>query len=307
MDCCVIPLKDIPNRYLVQTTDFFYPSVDDPYKQGQIACANTLSDLYAMGVTGCDNMLMLLGVSLQMNLKQQDSSTIQLIKGFNDTANKAGTYVRGGQTVFNPWTLIGGVATRVCKREEIILPENAKAGDVLILTKPLGIQITTNMKKIMGNKAIWKMLSNKVTKEAVDKAIETGVRSMTRLNLDAAKLMHKYDAHAATDITGFGLMGHSQNLAVCQTEKIGIKIHTLPIIKHTLPFDKLMFYGLTKGKAKETSGGLLISINPNKAQNFIDDLKKTEGYDSWIIGEFVKGERKAQIIKDPKIVEVLYD
>jgi selenide,water dikinase len=105
----------------VQTTDFFYPLVDDPYMQGKIACANVLSDLYAMGVSLCDNMLMLLGVSNQMTLKEREVVTPLIIKGFNDLAAEAGTTVNGGQTVLNPWYIIGGVATAVVKQEEIIM------------------------------------------------------------------------------------------------------------------------------------------------------------------------------------------
>lgn len=106
---------------LVQTTDFFYPLVDDPYMQGKIACANVLSDLYAMGVVDCDNMLMLLGVSNEMTLKEREVSTQLIIKGFNDLANEANTNVNGGQTVLNPWYIIGGVASSVVTKEEVIM------------------------------------------------------------------------------------------------------------------------------------------------------------------------------------------
>ena len=106
---------------LVQTTDFFYPLVDDPYMQGKIACANVLSDLYAMGISDCDNMLMLLGVSNEMTLKERDVITKLIIEGFNDLAREAGTTVNGGQTVLNPWYIIGGVASSVVTTEEVIM------------------------------------------------------------------------------------------------------------------------------------------------------------------------------------------
>lgn len=120
LDSCVLPTRH-PGISLVQTTDFFYPLVDDPYIQGKIACANVLSDLYAMGVSYCDNMLMLLGVSNQMTLKEREVVTPLIIKGFNDLAAEAGTTVNGGQTVLNPWYIIGGVASAVVKEEEIIM------------------------------------------------------------------------------------------------------------------------------------------------------------------------------------------
>lgn len=106
---------------LVQTTDFFYPLVDDPYIQGKIACANVLSDLYAMGVTDCDNMLMLLGVSSELTLKEREVVTKLIIQGFNDLAMEAGTTVNGGQTVLNPWYIIGGVASSVVTEQEVIM------------------------------------------------------------------------------------------------------------------------------------------------------------------------------------------
>lgn len=120
LDSCVLPTRH-RGISLVQTTDFFYPLVDDPYMQGKIACANVLSDLYAMGVSVCDNMLMLLGVSNQMTLKEREVVTPLVIKGFNDLANEAGTTVNGGQTVLNPWFIIGGVATAVVAQEEVIM------------------------------------------------------------------------------------------------------------------------------------------------------------------------------------------
>ena len=106
---------------IVQTTDFFYPLVDDPYMQGKIACANVLSDLYAMGVSDCDNMLMLLGVSSEMTLKEREISTNLIIKGFSDLALEAGTAINGGQTVINPWYIVGGVASSVVTKDEVIM------------------------------------------------------------------------------------------------------------------------------------------------------------------------------------------
>lgn len=89
--------------------------------QGKITCANVLSDLYAMGVTDCDNMLMLLGVSSRLSQKERDVVVPLLMKGFRDLAEEAGTSIQGGQTVINPWMVVGGVATSVAHKEEIIM------------------------------------------------------------------------------------------------------------------------------------------------------------------------------------------
>ena len=114
MDASITPLRH-SGLSLVQTTDFFYPLVEDPYMQGKIACANVLSDLYAMGVTECDNMLMLLAVSTKMTEKERDVVMPLIMRGFKDCALEAGTTVTGGQTVMNPWCTIGGVATTICQ------------------------------------------------------------------------------------------------------------------------------------------------------------------------------------------------
>ena len=131
---------------LITTTDFFYPLVEDPYLQGRIACANVLSDVYAMGVTHIDTVLMILGVSLRMTPEEREIITREMIRGFNDTANLAGTKVTGGQSVMNPWPIIGGTACTVVKEEEIIFPNSARVGDKLILTKALGTQPAVNAK-----------------------------------------------------------------------------------------------------------------------------------------------------------------
>ena len=140
MDSSITPLRH-SGLSLVQTTDFFYPLVEDPYMQGKIAASNVLSDLYAMGVTECDNMLMLIGVSTKMTDKERDVVIPLIMRGFKDCALEAGTTVTGGQTVMNPWCTVGGVATTICQPNEFIIPDSAVVGDVLVLTKPLGTQV----------------------------------------------------------------------------------------------------------------------------------------------------------------------
>ncbi|KAH7731296.1 SELD-1 protein [Aphelenchoides avenae] len=143
LDSCVIPLRHA-GLSLVQTTDCFYPLIDDPYLMGRVTCANVLSDLYAMGVSECDNMLMLLGVSTDLQPQHRDTIVGLFLRGFEDAASLAETKVRGGQTVRCPWLLLGGVATSVCSNNELLRIDNAEPGDVLVLTKPLGGQLAVN-------------------------------------------------------------------------------------------------------------------------------------------------------------------
>ncbi|XP_027694694.1 selenide, water dikinase 1 [Vombatus ursinus] len=202
MDTCVIPLRH-GGLSLVQTTDYIYPIVDDPYMMGRIACANVLSDLYAMGVTECDNMLMLLGISNKMT-----------------------------------------------DRWHLFFPP-----------------------------------------------------------LLAAGLMHTFNAHAATDITGFGILGHAQNLAKQQRNEVSFVIHNLPVLAKMAAVSKACgnMFGLMHGTCPETSGGLLICLPREQAARFCAEIKSPkygEGHQAWIIGIVEKGNRTARIIDKPRIIEV---
>ena len=108
-----------------------------------------------MGVTECDNMLMLLGVSTKMTERERDVVVPLMMRGFKDCALEAGCSVTGGQTVMNPWCTIGGVATTVCQPNEFIIPDSAVVGDVLVLTKPLGTQVAVNAHQWLDQPERW--------------------------------------------------------------------------------------------------------------------------------------------------------
>lgn len=291
---------------LVQTTDFFYPLVDDPYIQGKIACANVLSDLYAMGVTECDNMLMLLGISDKLTDHERDVITPLMMKGFKDCAEEGGCSVNGGQTVVNPWMIIGGVATSVCQPNEYILPENAVVGDVLVLTKPLGTQVAVNAHQWLEDPERWNRIKLIVDEAQVKKAYQRAMFSMARLNRVGARLMHKYNAHAATDVTGFGMMGHASNLATAQKGDVSFVIHNLPVISKMAAVNRACgnMFGLLQGTSAETSGGLLVALPREQAAAFCKDIQQEDGHQAWIVGIVEKGDRTARIIERPRIIEV---
>lgn len=308
LDSCVIPLRH-GGLSLVQTTDFFYPLVEDPYMMGRIACANVLSDLYAMGITECDNMLMLLSVSQSMPEEEREKITPLMIKGFRDAAEEGGTAVTGGQTVVNPWIIIGGVATVVCQPNEFILPDSAVVGDVLVLTKPLGTQVAVNAHQWLDNPERWNKIKMVVSREEVEMGYQEAMFNMATLNRIAAGLMHTFNAHAATDITGFGILGHSQNLAKQQRNEVSFVIHNLPIIAKMAAISKASGrFGLLQGTSAETSGGLLICLPREQAARFCSEIKSSkygEGHQAWIVGIVEKGNRTARIIDKPRIIEVL--
>lgn len=308
MDSCIVPTrhKDIS---LVQTTDFFYPLVEDPYMQGKIACANVLSDLYATGVSDCENMLMLLGVSQRLTRQQRDVITPMVIQGFSDLCEEAGSSCNGGQTVINPWFIIGGVATAVCHQSDYVNPNQAVAGDVLVLTKPLGTQIAVNAHQWLDDPKWWEKIEDVVTRDQVVEAYEAAMYSMARLNRTGAKLMLKYGAHGATDVTGFGILGHTSNLAAIQKEAVSFRIHSLPIFDHmdrvaSTIAGKGLDFKLREGFSAETSGGLLVCLPQSAAVQFCKEIEEIDEVPAWIVGDVVEGDRTAVLNPDLKVVDV---
>lgn len=303
MDCSVVKLRQ-KDLYMVSTVDFFYPSVDDPFAQGKIACANVLSDLYSFGISECDNMLMILGLSRDMGESERFIVSREIIKGFNELATVDGeTEVTGGQTVLNPWPIIGGIAMSVVSADEFVLPVNAKPGNVIILTKPLGTQLAVNLHQWLktGNtdriEGVIKKLD--LSEDEVNYVYHFAMISMSKLNRNAARLMMKHKALAATDVTGFGIMGHAQNLAENQNEKVDFILHTLPCIRHTPAISSLApGFKFHQGYSAETSGGLFICLAKEDALSFIADLALLDpGWPAYIIGDVVPASGNSNMAK----------
>lgn len=307
LDCSV--RKTRQGHYSISTTDFFFPLVASPFLQGRIGAANVLSDLYAEGVEHCDFVLMLLAACRDMPEDQRTICTREMVRGFRDACAEAETTITGGQTVLNPWPIIGGVATSIVAEGEFVPSDGAQAGNVVVLTKPLGTQIAVNVHQWKGqDNKFWKRcLEEKVvTAEQADDMMHTAVCSMARLNKNGGRIMVKHKSCAATDVTGFGILGHAQNLVENQKAKVGIVLHTLPLIAGTQAVnDKIFNFRLTIGYSAETSGGLMICMPKDTAQAYMDELKELDGTDSWIIGDVVADEnQKAKIVENVQILEV---
>jgi len=298
--------------YSISTTDFFFPLVDSPYLQGRIGAANVLSDLYAEGVEHCDFVLMLLAACRNMPIEERTICTKEMVRGFRDTCIEAETSITGGQTVLNPWPIIGGVATSIVLEDEFVPSDGMQVGDIMVLTKPLGTQIAVNVHqwKNTPNNRYWKQCLEDggiITSEQAEDMMHSAVCSMARLNKNAGRLMRKYHAHAATDVTGFGILGHAQNLSENQKEMVGIELHTLPLIAGTkIVNDTIFNFRLTIGYSAETSGGLLISLPPNQVNGYIQELQSLDGTTSWIVGNVISNPmRKSIITQDCQFIEVL--
>lgn len=292
-DCALTHIGN--GRRLGSSCDFFYPLVDDPYYQGKIGAANVLSDLFAAGIFNIQHVLMILGVCNQMTQEEQDISTKLMIKGFNDTVREAGSMVVGGQTVINKWPMIGGTAIGFQdeKLGGFYSPVNAKVGDKLVQTKPIGNQMIVNFNQYykLNNERWQKLLATgKINAEHVEELYEQGLIYMSRLNRNGAILMLKYGGTSSTDVTGFGQIGHATNLAEVQKNKVDYAFHTIPCFKGLKDQDKIVRdFKQKEGLAAETSGGLLISLPQENVESYIKDMHDL-GESAWVVGDVVEGK-----------------
>lgn len=213
----------------------------------------------------------------------------------------------GGQTVVNEWIIVGGVAMSVCSEAEFIRPVNAQVGDVIVLTKPLGTQVAVNAHEWIFIEEKFQSIKDIISIDDIEIAFGKASLQMSRLNRNAAKLMHKYKAHCATDVTGFGIIGHSSNLAKYQTAEVDFLIHTMPILKDMVKVDEHLKgkWKVLKGFSAETSGGLFVCLPDRKsAELYCEELQTLDGAGCWIIGDVVKGNRTSKLLDNFKILEI---
>ncbi|MBS5216397.1 MAG: selenide, water dikinase SelD [Clostridiales bacterium] len=200
---------------LVQTTDFFPPIVDDPFLYGQIAAANALSDIYAMG--GAPK----LALNIMCISENMDQKTVQeILRGGYEKVYEAGAIITGGHTIHGAEPIYGLAASGFVHPKKVLTNSNAMPGDVLILTKPLGIGIITTAARA----------------DLADKALLDRIyRQMTTLNKTARDIMLRYHVHSCTDVTGFALMGHCFEMA--QGSRCTIRIQTKHVPFHAEAWD----------------------------------------------------------------------
>jgi selenide,water dikinase len=277
---------------LIQTVDFFTPVVDDPYWFGQIAAANALSDVYAMGGKP-KTALNLVGFPLQ---QMKLSVLRQLIQGGIDKVREAGVVILGGHSVEDEELKYGLSVTGFIHPDRIFTKQGLEVGDRLVITKPLGTGIV--------NTAIKANLVSGVV-------IRNAIAIMAALNRTAASVMSAYPVHACTDITGFGLVGHLAEMI--EETGLGLKIvlETLPVINAALEFAAM---GMVPGGAHQnrcfrepmvtmdegvdramqdviydpqTSGGLCIAVESGSADKLVDHLISEGVEHAAVIGEVV--------------------
>ncbi|MBT5031048.1 MAG: selenide, water dikinase SelD [Proteobacteria bacterium] len=302
-DAAVYKVSD--DRAIVATLDFFTPIVDDPYTFGTIATANALSDVYAMAATP------LFALSIVAWPRDPDMLPLlnKAMRGATDVAKQAGVFILGGHSIDDAEPKFGMVAIGEVKLADLMSNANAEVGDVLILTKPLGTGImTTALKRDL------------ISEEELQPAID----SMSKLNADAAGVIQKHrDAiHAVTDITGFGLVGHLSNMLETSGHSAQIKADGLPVIPKV---KELIENGVIPGGTRrnheaaceitqwsaeisntdqflmtdaQTSGGLLIAVDPKQVDGFIQSLSDAGTLVQAVIGEIIpRGEHLVNAVK----------
>jgi len=260
---------------LVQTVDFFPPIVDDPYWFGQIAAANALSDIYAMGGKPL-TALNIVGFPPSMS----NSILSDILRGGGEKVSEAGAVVVGGHSIKDKELKYGVSCTGIIDIDKVISNDKAQAGDLLILTKPLGTGILTTAIK-----------QNKASAED----IEIVTKQMAALNKATAELMQKHSAHSATDITGFGILGHAFEMASASSVSFEIEFDKLPLLDNAIRYAELgavtgganankdylensvsISNNLSKAQIDilydaQTSGGLFISLSEKDALNYVDE------------------------------------
>lgn len=275
---------------LIQTVDYFTPIVDDPYMFGQIAAANALSDVYAMGGKP-KTVLNIVGFPVK---KLGAEMLAEILRGAADKVKEAGAIIVGGHSIDDQEPKFGLAVTGFVHPEKFYRNIGAIPGDVLVLTKPIGVGIiTTGIKRGV------------VTPEQEQKVIEV----MAALNKTASETLEGFIVHAVTDVTGFGLLGHAYEMAKGSNVSFVISYQSVPILEGT---HKLAEQGVIPGGSKAnyewlkndvhfaesitdseryilcdaiTSGGLLVSMPKDEAMRYVEKLHSKKILDAQIIGE----------------------
>ena len=289
-DAAVYALGD--GRALVVTLDFFTALVDDPYDFGRIAAANALSDVYAMGA----EPLFVLNLLAFPRALLGDGLVEEIIRGGSDTAREAGVPIMGGHSVDDPEPKYGLVAVGEVKVENLVTNDSAEAGDLLVLTKALGTGVVATAIK---------------AEAASDTATTAAVKSMTALNREAAAAMTRVGVRAATDVTGYGLLGHLSNLLLQSGVAAEIVAENVPVLPEV---SELIAAGHIPGGTRrnledledrvefgdqdetsrliladaQTSGGMLISVPEERAEELIE-LLEAAGPVAAMIGRVTDG------------------
>jgi len=275
-------------RALVVTIDFFTPVVDDPYDYGAIAAANALSDVYAMGG---EPFLALNVTALPPDLPAEVSA--EILRGGAEKAREAGVVIAGGHTIQDKEPKYGLIVLGFVHPQRLLTKAGARPGDILVLSKPLGFGcLTTALKRGL----------------AALEDVRAAVRWMTTLNRGAAQLAREFGARAATDITGFGFLGHAWEVAAASGVGLRFEFGRIPFVRGARRYaaewvfpggsaDNRLYYGEHVHFAPhlqehehmllfdaQTSGGLLFAVPPEALADLLEAAKR-RAQPLWTVGE----------------------
>ncbi len=274
---------------IVQSLDFFPPLVDDPYVFGQIAAANSLSDIYAMGARP-KTALNIVGFP---DDKLPLSVLSEILKGGADCVSQAGAVIAGGHTVRDVEIKYGLSATGVVEPNKLITNRQAQAGDVLVLSKALGTGYVTTAFK---------------AGRCPDDVLQAAMNGMSQLNRAASEAATEFGAHAVTDITGFGLAGHAGEMAQASNVTLALEVGKLPMLSGVLKLVRQGFQtrasATKRGFAEstmrivgtpdperlellfdaQTSGGLLMSVPPDAVQEVVERARSGGAEHTCVVG-----------------------
>ena len=301
-DASVIDIGE--SRYLVQNIDVFTPIVDDPETQGRIAACNITNDLFACGVLNVTTMLSFLATPVDV----PKWALAGILNGMQAFANDLGTTITKGQTIQNPWILVGGAASGFVEKENLITHAGVKPGDSIILTKPLGIQAIMALSRLIKNPEVADSLLEALSSDEFEPTIQRAIDLMTTSSKPvvevirslAAKEPGEFKVHSMTDVTGFGLAGHAENLAAASG--VDIVITLLPALNHAFKLSELFGYPLDEGRAHETAGGMLVAIAKEDEQRFVKAMDDA-GITGHVVGRAVKGTGTAFLSDHVEYVE----
>jgi selenide,water dikinase len=285
-----------PDLAIVNTVDFFTPIVDDPFTFGQIAAANALSDVYAMGGEP-RTALNIVGFPRGA---MEIETLVEVLKGGADRVREAGAVVIGGHSIIDPEIKYGMAVTGIVHPDRIVRNVGARSGDAVVLTKPLGTGIITTAVKRQG--------------AGVSPAsLPAAIASMIALNAAASRVMRGFDVHACSDVTGFSLLGHSQEMAAGSGVTIELDASSLPLLEGAADLaegghltggckrnraylqDKVSVDAAVRpGLAEvafdpQTSGGLLIALPAAEAPQLVEALRRAGVSAATIVGRVVDG------------------
>lgn len=288
-------IKIAGNIAVLNTLDFFTPMVDEPEIQGRIAGSNVTSDIYTLGVTKIASVLTIMAFPENMPIEL----AVGMLKGLGDFCHEMDTPVVGGHTIRNPWPIIGGAATGIGDPEKIVYTKGARVGDKLFLTKPLGIAPAMAAYRLRKEEDGMELLAE-VPEDLVEAAVNDAITSMVTSNKPVAEVMQKVPIHAATDVTGFGLKGHSANMAMLG--QVDLVINTLYVIRGTPKLADIFGYPLLRGEAKETAGGILLAVAKEDSDELQNELDK-RNVNHCEVGYVKEGNGAVHVARDAKIVE----